>query len=182
MIRMGDKKNGDNCRPRIHESVFIAEGAHIYGDVEIGEDSSVWFNAVIRAENGKIRIGRNTNIQDNAVIHNQPMKDVEIGDHVTVGHGAILRCCKIGSHVMIGMNATIMSGAEIGDYSIVGSNSLITYDKKFQPQSLITGVPARRASEVAPDAIKESEWVVEEYRETARRYAHGEIQGHRKRS
>lgn len=179
---MNDKKTVNVCKPLIHESVFVAEGARIYGDVQIGENSSVWFNAVIRAENGKIRIGRKTNIQDNVVIHNQPTKDVEIGDHVTVGHGAILRCCKIGNHVMIGMNATIMSGAEIGDYSIVGSNSLITYNKKFQPGSLITGSPARRVGEVAPDAIRESQWVEEDYREIAALYANDKIQGHRKRS
>ncbi len=80
---------------------FVAEGARIYGDVEIRENASVWFNAVIRGDEGKIAIGRNTNVQDNVVVHSDLFVGTEIGDNVTVGHGAIIRGCRIGNNVMI---------------------------------------------------------------------------------
>ena len=171
---MQNRGNEKVLRPRIHESVFIAKGAQIYGDVEIGEGSSVWFNAVIRGDEGKIVIGRNTNIQDTAVIHSDANMPVEIGDNVTVGHGAIIRACKLGNSVMVGMNATIMSGVEIGERSIVGANSFIGYNKKFPPRSLIAGVPAKLVREMsfAETAINDAapqiyEQVVEKYRRGA---------------
>jgi carbonic anhydrase/acetyltransferase-like protein (isoleucine patch superfamily) len=171
---MQDEGNEKVLRPHIHESVFIARGAQIYGDVEIGEGSSVWFNAVIRGDEGKIGIGRNTNIQDNAVIHSDANMPVEIGDNVTVGHGAVIRACKLGNSVMVGMNATVMSGVEIGERSIVGANSFIGYNKKFPPRSLITGIPAKLVREMsfAETAINDAatevyEQVVEKYRRGA---------------
>lgn len=146
---MGSQGDAKILGPHIHPSVFVAKGAQIWGDVEIGEGSSVWFNAVIRGDEGKITIGRNTNIQDNAVIHSDGDMPVHIGDNVTVGHGAVIRACRLGNSVMVGMNATVMSGTEIGERSIVGANAFIAYNKKFPPKSLITGVPAKLVRELS---------------------------------
>ena len=174
---MQNRGNEKVLRPRIHESVFIAKGAQIYGDVEIGEGSSVWFNAVIRGDEGKIVIGRNTNIQDTAVIHSDANMPVEIGDNVTVGHGAIIRACKLGNSVMVGMNATIMSGVEIGERSIVGANSFIGYNKKFPPRSLITGIPAKLARELSLAETAINDAAPQIYRELVEKYRRGAFGG-----
>jgi carbonic anhydrase/acetyltransferase-like protein (isoleucine patch superfamily) len=175
---MSDRNQREILKPKIHESVFIAEGARIYGDVEIGEGSSVWFNAVIRGDEGKITIGKNTNIQDNSVIHSDGMIPVEIGDGVTVGHGAIVRGCKMGNSVMVGMNATIMSGVEIGDYCSIGANCFIGYNKKFPPGSLITGVPARLLRELKEEEIAFNDMPVKIYREVIQKYLEKSILEH----
>ncbi|MBW2637403.1 MAG: gamma carbonic anhydrase family protein [Deltaproteobacteria bacterium] len=166
--------------PKVHGSVFITGGVHIYGDVEIGEGSSVWFNAVIRGDGGKISIGRNTNIQDNAVIHSNMNVDVEIGDEVTIGHGAIIRGCRIGNNVMVGMNSTVMAHAEIGDYSIVGANTLVPYRKKFPPRSLIMGSPARLIRELGDDDIRANDMAADIYKKRVKQYTEGVIRGHKK--
>ncbi len=164
-------------RPRIHESVFIAEGARIYGDVEIGEGSSVWFNAVIRGDEGKIVIGRNTNIQDNAVVHSDGEMWLQVGDSVTIGHGAVIRSCNLGNRVMIGMNATVMSGSEIGDGSVVGGNSFIGYNKKFPPKSLITGTPAKLVRELTDADTALNDAAVQIYGELVDKYRRGHFEG-----
>jgi carbonic anhydrase/acetyltransferase-like protein (isoleucine patch superfamily) len=128
--------------PKTSETAFVADSADIIGNVEIGDFSSVWFNAVIRGDENRIKIGKRTSIQDNAVIHVDTHDGVEIGDNVTVGHGAVLHGCKIEDNVLIGMNATVLNGAEIGKNSIVGANALVSQGKKFPENSLIIGVPA----------------------------------------
>ena len=170
---MQNREDEKVLRPRIHESVYVARGAEIHGDVEIGEGSSVWFNAVIRGDEGKIVIGRNTNIQDNAVVHSDAGMPLEIGDNVTVGHGAVIRSCKLADGVMVGMNATVMSGAEIGERSIVGANSIIGYNKKFPPRSLITGVPARLARELTEAETAINIAAVQVYQQLVEKYRRG---------
>lgn len=163
--------------PRVHESVFIAQGARIYGDVEIMEGSSVWFNAVIRGDEGKIVVGKDTNIQDNTVIHSDGTIPVEIADNVTIGHSAVIRGCKIGNSVMVGMNATIMSGVEIGEYSVIGANSFIPYNKKFPPRSLITGVPAKLIRELTEQETAVNDVTPLLYEEVIDKYRQGIIVG-----
>jgi len=162
-------------RPKISETSFIADSASVIGNVEIGDFSSVWFSAVIRGDRNKIKIGNRTSIQDNVVIHADPGNGVEIGDGVSVGHGAVLHGCKIESNVLIGMNSTILNGAEIGKNSIVGANALISAGKKFPENSLIIGVPAgikreTEKSEIEAIAENAAEYVefVREYREEMR--------------
>jgi carbonic anhydrase/acetyltransferase-like protein (isoleucine patch superfamily) len=174
---MQNREDEKVLRPRIHPSVFVAIGARIYGDVEIGEGSSVWFNAVVRGDEGKIVIGRNTNIQDNAVVHSDGEMPVEIGDNVTVGHGAVIRACRLANGVMVGMNATIMSGTEIGERSIVGANSIIGYNKKFPPRSLITGVPAKMARELTEAETAINDAAVQVYRQLVEKYRWGVFGG-----
>jgi carbonic anhydrase/acetyltransferase-like protein (isoleucine patch superfamily) len=158
--------------PKISGTAFIADSADVIGDVEVGDFSSVWFNAVLRGDRNKIRIGNRTSIQDNVVIHVDPVNGVQVGDDVSVGHGAVLHGCRIGSNVVIGMNSTVLNGAEIGENSIVGANALVPEGKKFPENSLIIGVPGkvkREIEEVEIEAIAENaaEYVelVMEYRE-----------------
>lgn len=158
--------------PKISGTAFIADSADVIGDVEVGDSSSVWFNAVLRGDRNKIRIGNRTSVQDNVVIHVDPVNGVQVGDDVSVGHGAVLHGCKIGRNVVIGMNSTVLNGAEIGENSIVGANALVPEGKKFPENSLIIGVPGkikREIKEVEIEAIAENaaEYVelVMEYRE-----------------
>lgn len=145
--------------PEISEKAFVADSADVIGDVKVGEDSSVWFNAVIRGDVGQIIIGKRVSVQDNAAIHTDPPLKVEIGDGVTIGHGAVVHGCKVGENSLIGMNATILDGAEIGKNSIVGANALISPGKKFPDNSVITGVPGkvrRECTQEDIDGIKEN--------------------------
>jgi carbonic anhydrase/acetyltransferase-like protein (isoleucine patch superfamily) len=165
-------------RPKIHESVFIADGAKIVGDVEIGKGSSVWFNAVIRGDEGKITIGEDTNIQDNCVLHSDDGAVVEIGDGITIGHGAVIRGCRIGNNTMVGMNATLMSGAVIGEKSIIGANAFVPYNKEIPPRSIVVGAPGRVVGTVTGDAAKVNKNGVRIYKELVDRYQRREIVGY----
>lgn len=156
--------------PRISENCFIENSAVVIGDVEIGDFSSVWFNAVVRGDMEKIRIGSKTSIQDCAVIHSDPGIKVEIGDAVTIGHGSVVHGCKIDSNVIIGMNATVLNGAEIGKNSIVGANALIPPNKKFSQNSIIMGVPGVRRKEAAQSDLQTIQNSSEEYVKLAAQY------------
>lgn len=146
--------------PSLGKGVFVASGAHLIGDLEIGEDSSIWFNVTVRADCNYIRIGKRTNIQDNSVIHVTNGKyPTYIGDDVTVGHQAVLHGCRIENLVLIGMGAIIMDGATIPERSVVAAGSLVTPGKNFPPGHLIKGSPAtavRPLSEKEIDALKQS--------------------------
>ncbi len=124
-------------------SAFVAHNATVLGDVTLGDESSVWYQCVLRADINSIRIGPRSNIQDGAVVHLADDYGVEIGELVTVGHKAILHACKVGSEVLVGMNAVVLDGAEIGDRCIIGAGALVTGNKKFPSGSLILGSPAK---------------------------------------
>ncbi len=134
MIRSFDGKT-----PRIDPTAFIAETAYIIGDVEIGAGSSVWPGAVVRGDFAPIRVGSGTHIEDNTVVHTG--MPLEIGDNVTVGHGVVIHCRKIGSRCLIGNNATLLDGAEIGDGSIVAAGAVVTPRTVVPPGSFVAGVP-----------------------------------------
>jgi carbonic anhydrase/acetyltransferase-like protein (isoleucine patch superfamily) len=127
--------------PKIAPSAFVSEAAYIVGDVEIGENASIWPGTVIRGDFAKVTIGKNTSIEDNCVVHSGD--GVTIGDDVIVGHGAIVHCRKVGNNVLIGNNATILDNAEIGDLCIIGAGSLVTPETKIPAESLAMGVPAQ---------------------------------------
>jgi carbonic anhydrase/acetyltransferase-like protein (isoleucine patch superfamily) len=131
-------------RPRIHPSVFVAEGAQIVGDVEIGAESSVWFNTVIRGDVHYIRIGDRTNIQDNCVLHvTHEVYPLVIGSEVTVGHGAILHAATIKDRCLIGMGAKVLDNATIGSYSLVAAGALVLEGFEVPDGVLVAGVPAK---------------------------------------
>ena len=128
---------------QIHESVYLAEGVRIAGDVTIGEESSIWFNAVIRGDCAAIRIGRRTNVQDNAVIHADPGFPCTIGDGATIGHTAIVHGAEIGDNVVVGMHSVVMNGARIGANSIIGVGAVVTEGVEVPPGSLVMGLPGK---------------------------------------
>lgn len=141
-------------KPVLGERVFIAEGAKVIGDVEIGDDSSVFYNAVIRADLAEIRIGKRTNIQDNVTVHLSTGVGVHVGDNVTVGHNAILHACDIDSDVLIGMGAIVMDGAHIKSNCVVAAGALVPQGKEYPERSLIVGAPARVVRELTEDEIR----------------------------
>ena len=138
----------------INKTVLIADGAKVIGNVEIGKNSSVWFNAVIRADSDKVSIGENSNVQDNAVIHTSEGFGVRIGDNVTIGHGAIVHGCTVENNVMIGMGAIVLNGAVIGENSIIGAGTLVTQGKIIPAGSLAFGNPVKVVRELTDDEIK----------------------------
>ncbi|HIG28831.1 MAG TPA: gamma carbonic anhydrase family protein [Verrucomicrobiales bacterium] len=129
--------------PQLGSSVFIAKGAVVVGDVTLARDSSVWYNAVIRGDINAIRIGKCTNIQDNAVLHVSDDFKCIVGDYVTVGHSAILHACQIGDKVLIGMGAVVMDGAQVGDQCLIGAKALVARGTIIPEGSLVMGVPAK---------------------------------------
>jgi carbonic anhydrase/acetyltransferase-like protein (isoleucine patch superfamily) len=129
--------------PRVHPSAFVDESAQVIGDVELGEESSVWMNVVIRGDVNSIRIGDRTNIQDGTVIHvMRGTHATRLGHDVTVGHAAILHGCTIHDRVLIGMGAIVLNGAAIGEDSIVAAGTLVPEGKQFPPRSMLMGHPA----------------------------------------
>lgn len=129
--------------PSLAESAFIAPDADVIGGVTIGENSSVWFHAVLRGDVEPIRVGAHSNIQDGSVVHGMAGSPVEIGDWVTVGHRAVLHGCVIENHCLIGMGAIILNHARIGEGSIIAAGSLVVQNTVVPPRSLYMGVPAR---------------------------------------
>jgi carbonic anhydrase/acetyltransferase-like protein (isoleucine patch superfamily) len=129
--------------PRIGAGVFIAPTASIIGDVEIGDGASVWFGAVLRGDEAGIRIGRNTSVQDNAVIHVYEGHDTIIEDHVTIGHGAILEACHVKSGALIGMNAVVLDRAVIGRHALVAAGSVVLEGQEIPEGVLAAGAPAK---------------------------------------
>lgn len=128
--------------PRLAASAYVAPSADLIGDVVLEEEASVWFGAVIRADNTPIAIGARSNIQDGAVCHSDPGAPLVVGRGVTVGHRAILHGCTIGDDVLIGMGAIVLNGAVIPDGCMVGAGALVTQGKRFAPGSLVMGSPA----------------------------------------
>ncbi len=150
-------------KPKMDKNCWIAEGAKVIGEVEMGEDVSIWFNAVVRGDVHFIKIGNRSNIQDNSIVHVTHFKNGDkksgnptiIGDDVTVGHGVILHGCTIENACLIGMGSTILDGAVIGTESIVGANSLVTQNKVFPKRSLIMGSPAKVVRELTQEEVDE---------------------------
>ena len=133
----------EGITPKVHASVFVAPGAMLIGDVTIGEQSSVWFNCVLRGDLEPIRIGCRTNIQDGAIIHMDKEIPCLIGDDVTIGHGAILHSCTIGNEALIGMGAILLTGSVIGERAIVAAGALVREGQEIPPGTLAMGVPAK---------------------------------------
>ncbi|SEL89661.1 Carbonic anhydrase or acetyltransferase, isoleucine patch superfamily [Sphingomonas palmae] len=140
-------------RPTCHPTSWVAPSADVVGDVTLGEDVSVWFRAVIRADNTPIPIGARSNVQEGAMLHSDPGSPLTIGEDVTIGHHAILHGCTIGHRVLIGMGATVLNGAVIADDCLVGAGALVTEGKTFPPGSLIVGSPAKAVRPLDERAI-----------------------------
>jgi len=150
-------------KPNIHESVYVAEGARIIGDVTIAEDASVWYNAVIRGDSGSITIGKKTNIQDCCVVHLDEECPVSIGDGVVVGHSAIVHGCTIGDGSLIGMGSIILNGARIGKNCIIGAGSLVTGKMDLPDGMMAMGSPAKAVRPVKEAELEERKADIEHY-------------------
>ena len=164
--------------PKIHPTVYLAETATVIGNVEIGEYSSVWFGAVVRGDVHYIKIGRYSNVQDNAVIHvthytKPDMSDgfpVNIGDFVTITHGAIVHGATIGNNVLVGIGAVVLDGAKIGDNTVVAAGTLVPPGKEFPPGVLLMGRPAQIKRKLTPEEIEKIKRNALNYKDYARNY------------
>lgn len=149
--------------PKAAGPVFVADGARLIGDITIGAEASIWFNAVLRGDLAPIRIGERTNIQDGTVGHVNTGQPLIVGDGVSVGHNAIIHGCTIGNGTLIGMGAIVLNGAEIGEYALVGAGSLITENKKIPPYTLVLGSPARVVRELTEEDLERMKRTAESY-------------------
>jgi len=129
-------------KPKIHSTAFIAENAVVIGDVEVGENSSVWFGAVLRGDINSIKIGKNVSVQDNSVVHVEPGSGCEISDNVSIGHNCTIHASAIEKNVIIGMGAKVLSWSRIGKNSIIGAGSVVTENTVIPANSIAFGVPA----------------------------------------
>lgn len=150
------------------QAAYISPSAFLSGDIVLAEGSSVWHHATLRADDGSIRIGRGSNIQDNAVLHMDPGGEVELGEYVTVGHGAIVHGCRVGDNTLIGMGAILMNHARIGSNCIIGAGALVTQGMEIPDNSLVVGSPGRIKRAVTQEEILVSRHNAEHYVEKAK--------------
>lgn len=161
----------DGASPAIAPDAWVAPSADLIGDVQLGAEASVWFGAVIRADNTAIIVGARSNIQDGATLHSDPGAPLIVGAGCTVGHRAILHGCTIGANVLVGMGATILNGAVIGDDCLVGAGALVTEGKVYPPRSLIVGSPARAVRTLDDATVAKLRMSAAVYVAKARSYA-----------
>ncbi len=161
--------------PRIHPTVFTVETAQIIGDVEIGEDSSVWFNAVVRGDVNYITIGRRTNVQDNSVLHvTHDTHPLVIGDDVTIGHNVTRHGCTVKGRSLIGMGAVILDGAVVEEDTVIGAGALVTENMVVPSGSLVVGVPGKVRRELTSEERGELLQSARNYIEYSNSYREGE--------
>lgn len=154
----------------IDKSVFIAEGARVIGDVTLGNNSSVWFNAVLRGDDDRIEVGEGSNIQDNCVLHCDKGNPTIVGKNVSVGHLALLHGCTVGDNSLIGMHATVMNGAVIGKNCVIGAGALVTGGTVIPDNSVAVGSPARVIRKVTQKDLESSRENIEFYLKQAAAY------------
>lgn len=168
------KRPYKNILPKIDDTAFIAENAVLIGDVEIGPESSVWYNCVLRGDVNDVKIGARTNIQDGTVIHvSSSTQGTYIGDDVTVGHMALLHACTIGDRAFIGMKACIMDDAVVEDEAMVAAGALVTSGKRVPKHQLWAGSPARYMRDLTPQEIAFLRFSADRYVKLSRTYHAG---------
>ncbi|QIN85011.1 gamma carbonic anhydrase family protein [Rubrobacter tropicus] len=153
--------------PQLASSAWVAPGAFVIGDVKLGDESSVWYGAVLRGDTEPIRIGARTNVQDGCVLHADPGFPAVVGEGCVIGHNAVVHGCEVGDGCLVGMGATILNGAKIGAGSIVAAGAMVPENREFPPRSLIVGLPAKRAGEVTGEQATDIERGAREYVERA---------------
>jgi len=158
--------------PRIHTDAWLAPGAVVIGDVEIGAESSLWFGCVVRGDVHAIRIGARTNLQDGSVVHvTAGLFATAIGDEVTVGHRAVVHGCTVRDGALVGIGAIVLDGAEIGEEAWIAAGAVVSPGSKIPPRALVRGVPGRVVRTLDRDEIERQRERTREYVATARRYA-----------
>ncbi len=164
--------------PSIDKTAFVAPTAEIIGDVELGKDSSVWFGTVLRGDMHYIRIGVNSNVQDNCIMHGTLTNfPTIVGKNVSVGHGAIVHGCEVGDNCIIGMGSIILEGAKIGKWSIVGAGAVVKEGDKMPSKSLIVGVPAKPVKKLTKEQLERIEINWKEYVKLKNTYLNNKSHG-----
>ena len=164
VYRLGD------AVPQVDPGAWVAENAILIGRVTLGPGASVWYGAVLRADNEPIVIGAGSNVQEGAVLHTDPGRPLAVGEDVTIGHQAMLHGCTVGDGSLIGIQAVLLNGATIGRGSIVGAGALVTEDKVFADGSLIVGAPATLKRTLTPEQIEGLKAIAAGYVARAQRY------------
>ncbi len=148
-------KTLNNKTPKTGKNCFLAETAILIGDVELGDNCSVWYNAVLRGDVHYIKVGNNTNIQDNAVIHATYQKSpTNIGNNVTIAHGAIIHGCTLHDNVMVGMNAVVLDNAVVESNSIIAAGSVVTKGTIVESESVYAGIPAKKIKKISKELLE----------------------------
>jgi len=155
---------------QLAKGVFIAPGSHVIGKVVMKSNSSVWFNAVVRGDCDVITIGEDSNVQDGAVLHTDVGVPLTIGKGVTIGHKVMLHGCEVGDYSLIGINSVVLNGAKIGKYCVIGANSLITENMQIPDGSLVMGSPAKVIKPIPEQQQKMLEQSAEHYVKNAKRF------------
>ena len=163
----------DGVAPQVPASAWVADSAQVMGQVTLGEDSSVWFGAVIRGDTETITVGAGSNVQDTAVLHADRGFPLVVGERVTVGHQVMLHGCTIGDESLIGIGAVVLNGAQIGKHCLVGAGALVTEGKVFPDGSMIIGSPAKAVRQLTPEQIEGLRRSAAHYVDNARRYRAG---------
>ncbi len=157
--------------PRFGERVFVAATAAVVGDVELADDVSVWYGATLRADLQEIRIGARSNLQDNVVVHvDEPDFPVHVAEDVTVGHAAVLHGCRVDRGALVGMHATVLNGAVIGEEAVVAAGALVPPGMTIPPRNLAAGVPAKVRREVTAEEIEHMRRGIRSYLQLKTRY------------
>ncbi|MDD1676873.1 MAG: gamma carbonic anhydrase family protein [Methanomicrobiales archaeon] len=157
----------------LRSDLFIAPNATVLGDVTLGDGVSVWFGAVVRGDKDSITIGDNSNVQDNAVVHNSSGRPVRIGSFVSIGHSAILHGCTIRDRVLVGMGSIIMNGAVIGEDCLIGAGAVVTEGSDIPAGSVVLGIPGKITRQTSDAQREEILHNAREYRKLAEKYRHG---------
>ncbi len=157
-------------QPSVPETAFIAPGATVVGAVSLGENSSIWYGAVLRADIQEITVGTGSNVQDGCVIHLSDTLGCHIGNYVTVGHKAVLHACTVEDEVLVGMGAIVLDGAKIGARSIIGAGALVTGNTIIPPGSLVLGSPAKVVRTLSEDEQADVRTWAERYVQVSRRF------------
>ncbi len=163
----------DGIVPKIAASAWIADSAQVIGDVELADDVSIWFGAVLRGDTERMRIGRGSNVQDGSVLHADVGQPLTVGEDVTVGHQVMLHGCTIGDGSLIGIGAVVLNGARIGKGCLVGAGALVTEGKEFADGSMVLGSPAKVVRQVTIEQMERYRSGARNYVENGRRYANG---------
>ncbi|MAT48142.1 MAG: gamma carbonic anhydrase family protein [Verrucomicrobiaceae bacterium] len=156
--------------PEIDETAFVAASADLIGRVRIGSEASVWYNTTLRGDIHEIEVGPRSNVQDNAVLHVESNRGCYLGELVTIGHGAIVHACTVSDEVLVGMGATVLDGAVIGERSIIGANALVTMNMDIPPGSLVLGSPGKVVRQLSREEQKEVKVWAQKYVENRRKF------------
>jgi carbonic anhydrase/acetyltransferase-like protein (isoleucine patch superfamily) len=164
ILGLGDK------RVRAKGSYYVADSARVIGNVILGEDTSVWFGAIIRGDNELITLEKGSNVQDGAVLHTDPGYPLTVGEHVTVGHMAMLHGCEIGANSLIGIGATVLNGAKIGKNCLIGAGALVTENKEIPDNSMVLGSPGKVVKTLSDEQTKGLKLGAEYYIKNGQRF------------